>query len=626
MRCAIYARYSSDLQRESSIGDQIRRCRAFAALQGWSVTDEYVRFDEAKSAATMAGREKLQSLLIDVARKPAPFDCLLVDDTSRLARSLPDVLNMNERIRYFGAFIYAVAQRLDCREKTARSLLTLQGMMDEQYLTGLSEKVHRGQEGRALLGLQPGGRCFGYRNVPIEDPTRSAKYGRPAVSGVQLEIHSEQAPIVRRIFEMYAAGDSLATIAKTLNSERVTAPQPPRTRIMQAWCTSCIREMLRNERYRGVFVWNRTRKERNPDTGRKLSRARPQAEWQRIAVPGWRIVSEELWERVERQIKLVNQQFGSKRFGGLNRTDSSRRYLFSGLLICGTCGSHIVIGSGGGKSGHPRYGCPSHRYRGVCSNKLTIRQDRLEDQLLSAFEDRVLRPDLLTYTLSRFRTELQKKLAEMQRSERDSSKSVLEDKRKELQCRGSRLADAIAAAGHSSILLAQLASVESQIAEIDHRLKVFKPFNLTATVDEIEHFAHTNLFQLRSLMRENTPRAKAVLAKHVRRLVLTPIEKPSGHVYQVSGGLDLLDNDVMQMVAREGIEPPTPAFSGLLDHRLTDSVAENTRLTGHKFGLHLDARVVFGTWDSGWTPPERPIPALLCCSRARLTSIPIVVS
>jgi hypothetical protein len=65
-------------------------------------------------------------------------------------------------------------------------------------------------------------------------------------------------------------------------------------------------------------------------------------------------------------------------------------------------------------------------------------------------------------------------------------------------------------------------------------------------------------------MRENTPRAKAVLAKHVRRLVLTPIEKPSGPVYQVSGGLDLLDNDVMQMVAREGIEPPTPAFSGLL--------------------------------------------------------------
>jgi hypothetical protein len=75
-----------------------------------------------------------------------------------------------------------------------------------------------------------------------------------------------------------------------------------------------------------------------------------------------------------------------------------------------------------------------------------------------------------------------------------------------------------------------------------------------------------------------------------------------GPVYLVMGGLNLLDNDVMQMVAREGIEPPTPAFSGLLDHRLTDSVAENTRLTGHKFGLHLDASAILVHLDSTQTP------------------------
>ena len=54
--------------------------------------------------------------------------------------------------------------------------------------------------------------------------------------------------------------------------------------------------MLRNERYRGVFVWNRTRKERNPETGRKISRPRPESDWMRVEVPEWRIVSEELWE------------------------------------------------------------------------------------------------------------------------------------------------------------------------------------------------------------------------------------------------------------------------------------------------------------------------------------------
>lgn len=260
MKCAIYARFSSDLQRAASIEDQIRRCRDFAAHQGWTVVDEFVRCDEAKSAATLTGREALQSLLTDAKNRPAPFDCLLVDDTSRLARYLPDVLSMNDKLRYHGVFIYAVAQRLDCREKTSRSLLTLHGMMDEQFLVSLAEKVHRGQEGRALKGFQPGGKCFGYRNIPIEDHTRMAKYGRAFISGVRLDIHEAEAAIVRRIFEMYAQGNSLSSISKTLNAEGVTPPQAPRSRRLRAWCPSSIREMLRKERYKGVFVWNRTRK------------------------------------------------------------------------------------------------------------------------------------------------------------------------------------------------------------------------------------------------------------------------------------------------------------------------------------------------------------------------------
>ena len=145
IRCAIYARFSSELQRPTSVEDQIRRCRDFARIQGWEVLDEYVCFDEAKSAATLAGR-MLNKLIAEAKRLPVPFDCLLVDDTSRLARYLPDVLTMSDKLRYKGVFIYAVAQRLDCRERTSRPLLTLHGMMDEQFLVQLAEKVHRGQE------------------------------------------------------------------------------------------------------------------------------------------------------------------------------------------------------------------------------------------------------------------------------------------------------------------------------------------------------------------------------------------------------------------------------------------------------------------------------------------------
>jgi site-specific DNA recombinase len=174
---------------------------------------------------------------------------------------------MVERLSFYGVHLTFISQGVDTADKTARQLVTIHGMIDEQFLVGLADKVHRGQEGRVLKGLNPGGKCFGYVNVPIEDPTRQGKYGRAAIAGVRLEIEPKQAEIVSRIFRMAADGFGLGQIARTLNAEGVPAPQPPRTRAMRAWCPSSIREMLRNERYRGVQVWNRTVKARNPETG-----------------------------------------------------------------------------------------------------------------------------------------------------------------------------------------------------------------------------------------------------------------------------------------------------------------------------------------------------------------------
>jgi site-specific DNA recombinase len=569
IRCAIYARFSSDLQRPTSIEDQVRRCREFAKQQGWFVVEEFVRFDEAKSAATLAGRDALNSLMASAKRRPVPFDCLLVDDTSRLARYLPDVLSMNDKLRYYGVFIYAVAQRLDCREKASRPLLTLHGMMDEQFLVSLAEKVHRGQEGRALKGLQPGGKCFGYRNVPIEDPTRSAKYGRFAVSGVKLEVDEEQAAIVRGVFEMYANGESLSEIAKTLNAEGVQAPQPPRTRQLRAWCPSSIREMLRNERYRGVFVWNRTRKERNPETGRKTSRPRPESDWMRVEVPEWRIVSEDLWERVQSRISFVNGRFGSyMTVGGQSRTERSRQYLFSGFLACGLCGSNMVIVSGNGKRGYVKYGCPSHRYRGVCSNSVMIRQDRLEEQLLAGLIQKLLRPDMLEYAVQVFAEQLQKRLKEIQEEQMRLASGIkaLQDRRAELKLKATNLAEAIAAMGHSPTLLDQLSTVEREIEAIDRKIaEINAPKELSFSIQRLREFVTEKTLDLQSVLKGDVAAARRTLANHIEKLILTPKETPEGALLEVSGDIDLFARDerVMQLVARDGIEPPTPAFSGL---------------------------------------------------------------
>jgi site-specific DNA recombinase len=564
MRCAVYARYSSDLQRETSIEDQVRQCREFAARKGWLVLDEYVRSDQAISGAALAGRNALKALIAEAKRKPCPFDRILVDDTSRLARDVADALNMVAILRFNGVGVTFVSQGIDTLDKSARQLVTINGMMDEQFLVGLADKVHRGQEGRVLDGLNPGGRCYGYVNVPIEDPSRPGKYGRPAVSGVELRVDENQADIVRRIFQMYADGLGLAGIAKVLNREGVPAPQPPRTRPLQAWCPSSIREMLRNERYRGVQVWNRTQKQRNPETGRKTSRQRPEADWRRVEVPEWRIVPEELWNNAHARIRVVNERIGSARYGGLNRTEHSRQYLFSGLLVCGDCGSRMVIVSGRGRRGYVKYGCPSHRYRGVCDNRLTIRQDRLEEQLLGEIEARILTPEMIRYTLDRFQEELQKRLTEIRKQASESTHiAVLHKRREDFQAQAERLADAIAAAGYSPTLLSRLATAETELARVHKEIEVHKPLDITAGIEEIKSFVTKNVMQLRCLLRDDAPAAKTALMRHIKQLVLTPEGRSSGPVFRVSGGIDVLSPDVMPVVARDGIEPPTPAFSGL---------------------------------------------------------------
>ena len=132
MRCAIYARYSSDLQREASIEDQIRKCRDFAARQGWAVLEEYVCADRATSGAELSKRLALQSLVAACKRKPHPFERILVDDSSRLARNLPDALNLVRILEFHGVHVTAVSQGIHSEEKNAQSLFT--GLMDQQFL------------------------------------------------------------------------------------------------------------------------------------------------------------------------------------------------------------------------------------------------------------------------------------------------------------------------------------------------------------------------------------------------------------------------------------------------------------------------------------------------------------
>jgi site-specific DNA recombinase len=552
LRCAIYARYSSDLQRPSSIDDQVRNCRKCAAEKGWTIAEAYVRSDAALSGETVNLRDTLNSLVADVKRSPRPFDCLLIDDTSRFGRNLAEVLKLADIFGFYGVSLFFVTQQLDSRSPGFRMPLVFHGLMDEQYVVGIREKVHRGQEGRVLTGYNPGGKCYGYRNIPVEDATRRGEYGRAAILGVKLEIVEEQARTVRLIFEMYAAGNGLGLIAKHLNGIGIRSPQPPHKFSVRAWCPSGIRSMLRNERYRGLVVWNRTHKVRNPETGRKVTRRRLEPEHVRSEHPELRIVTEELWTEVQARIREINEHGNYRRLGGMNRTAQSRTYIFSGKLQC-ECGANMVIGGSGARV---RYVCPSARYRGICSNRLYIRRDRLEKQLLEALASNLRRPEMLERAVKGFQKQLECRVREIRQAADSTNEAELGRELEDATAKARNLVEAIAVQGISPLLSQELARVEGRIAEITRILNAPRQAELAeCSPEQLRQFVLRKAENLVELLEGDPKIAKEAIQRHLGKLILKPKQAAEGPVFEVAGDVDLFagDQSVMLNNPVEGI-------------------------------------------------------------------------
>jgi hypothetical protein len=274
--------------------------------------------------------------------------------------------------------------------------------------------------------------------------------------------------------------------------------------------------MLHNERYRGVAVWNRTRKIRDPKTGRRVQRERPKSEWTVLQAPQLQIVSQELWEGVQRRLVSVKTAFTSGTSPGLCSRAYSAPYLLSGFLRCGVCGSKMVIVSGRGQSGRSRYGCPLMHSRGVCSNRLHIRQDTLEHEVLGGLQARVLCEDVAAYALAEFKRQLKEKMEGMR-----SHLGAARQEREKLKAEISNLAGVIADGRQSPALLAELEKRERRLNEINEELLASTGNGLEAKLREIEEFAMKRLRDIQGLLGGDVLRAKSELAKHCTDITLT---------------------------------------------------------------------------------------------------------
>jgi site-specific DNA recombinase len=380
MKVAIYARYSSDNQRDASIADQLRICREFAARQGWTVVQEFA--DHAISGATLL-RSGFQALMRDALNRR--FDVVLAESLDRFSRDQEDTAGLFKRLTFAGVNIVTLAEG-----DITHLHIGFKGTMNALFLKDLADKTHRGLRGRVEGGKSAGGLCYGYRVV------KSLSGG--TVTTGEREIEPAQAAIVERIFREFVAGIAPKAIAMRLNRDEIAGP------FGGSWSPSTIHGnskrgtgILNNELYVGRLIWNRLRYVKNPDTGKRISRLNPQAEWITTEIPSLRIVSDELWNAAKNRQSATRRTITRAGNIGFARRP---QYLFSGLSKCGVCGAGFIM------AGRNRLACFGAREKGTCANHLTIRRDEVEARVLKALEEKLLNQELFEEFCEEFTREM----------------------------------------------------------------------------------------------------------------------------------------------------------------------------------------------------------------------------
>ncbi len=261
MIAAVYARKSTEqtgiADEQKSVARQIEHARQYATRKGWTVADEHVYVDDGISGAEFSNRPGFVRLMNALKPRPA-FQVLIMSEESRLGREAIETAYALKQLVTAGVrvFFYLEDRERTLDSPTDKIMLSLTAFADELEREKARQRTSDAMLRKARAGHVCGGACFGYRNVEITAPGPD---GRQHRQFVRREVEPDEAAVVRRIFELCAAGDGLKGITKMLNAEGAPAPRSQQGR-PRAWAPSSVREVLYRESYRGVLVYNRTRK------------------------------------------------------------------------------------------------------------------------------------------------------------------------------------------------------------------------------------------------------------------------------------------------------------------------------------------------------------------------------
>lgn len=349
-RAALYLRASSEGQVENSIPAQRERCEQHAAEQGWTLVAEFT--DEGISAFKDVARPGLDGVRASAER--GEFDRLIVWNTDRLTRKSgkQGLLALRWELEGLGVTIASVTQP-DIEDTFAAEIMALvEGARAHGESAAKSVSVSRGMEQRAKRGGHNGRVAYGYQSKDgqlIPDPDR--------------------APIIRRIFREFAAGETQSAIARGLETDGV-----PTARDGKNWHQATIRQYLLNPTYRGAI----------PFKGELIEDAHEA------------IIDPELWAAVQASPGLsgASQREGGTGSGVRNRGRTAGAHLLSRLLACGECSQTMSARLGELRKDGTRYAtytCPRHagKLAGTCAMP-PVPREQLDRAVLDHFTQHVM--------------------------------------------------------------------------------------------------------------------------------------------------------------------------------------------------------------------------------------------
>ncbi|WP_439400337.1 recombinase family protein (plasmid) [Bradyrhizobium sp. PMVTL-01] len=549
-RCAIYARFSSDRQKDRSIDDQIALCRDLCAREGMAVISTFE--DRAISGSAAVNRPGYQALM--QAAESKLFDVIVAEDMDRIFRDQADYHNARKRLDFLGITLHTATGKVGTIDGALRAL------MSEQFIENLRVHTRRGLEGVLRDGRHAGGRAYGYR--AIKD--------KPG----ELEIVEDEAEIVRQIFADYISGKTPRQIAHDLNKRGV---RPPRGRL---WNSSTINGhvargggMILNDLYAGRIVWNKVRMVKDPTTGKRLSRPNPKEQYKIVEAPHLRIIDDATFNAAQ----VIKAERRREATPATAQKARAPKRVFSGLIRCGSCGGGMC--SIGSDAKGLRLQCSTYRESGSCSNGRRVYLDSIEALAIKGLHQHLAHPAVIAEFVDAYNAE-RKRLKKEASTERTRMERRLGEIEREIK----RIVDFIVKGMASDALIPRMNELEADRKALARRLEETNEADKVIALHPkaIDRYKRA-VMELADELKRGTPTEFAPLRELVTAIIVHASPSRAGgagtkanveddrtvridikgRLAALCGNPALFPNMAMSggsLVAGEGLEPPTPGL------------------------------------------------------------------